>query len=301
MSARLLSLKSRIGGRVSGMRGVFPGPAHSGRDTSLSLWDLGERVLVFSFAGDSHAEIAGYLRGHGVEIVSNPKDLTRGEKRKLHALQKQAREEEAREQARKRRQALALYQNAMPLGGVAADYLRGRGISEPVIAAARGADLRFAAEAPLSPYSPGLRTQPAMLGLVTAPHGEPLGLHMTFLLRDSSGKAGEIPRLMLAKQSGGMIRLSAPAETLAIAEGVETALSYTTLFGIPCWAARSAIGLEQFRPPEGVRRVIIAADADAAGTRAADTLASVLRAYVKVEIHAPPVGNDFNDHLREAV
>lgn len=303
MTGRLHSLKARIGGQVNGARGVFPGPAHSRHDRSLSLWDLGDRVLAYSFAGDDYEEVASYLSAHGIELATRA-TLTPVEKRRFNALMKKAREEEAVENERKRRIALSLWERAQPLGLAAEAYLHGRGIPDAVIEEARLADgLRFAPEAPLSPYAPGQRTQPAMLGLVVDRYGAALGLHMTFIKRDGSSKAGDKPRLMLGRQAGGMIRLTRGASAdgaLAVAEGIETALAYSALTGMPCWAARSATGLEQFRPPDGVRRVVIAADSDAAGMAAADALCVSLRAYLDCEIHAAPAGRDWNDALRES-
>lgn len=290
----MLALRAAIGGQVNGARGVFPGPGHSRNDRSLSVWDVGSRVVVHSFAGDPLDEIRAHLQAAGVAMPVREQPLTAKEARELARLRAAAAHEKAAEDQRRRAIALALWDAAMPLHGPAIAYLAGRGIAaiDPY------ADLRFLPRCPRKPYEMGCdRFAPAIAALVTSPYGERLGLHLTFFAEPKRF------RLMLAPQAGGAVRLSQGADAddcLAIAEGIETALSFTALRGVPCWAARSALGLEQWRPPEHVRRVIIAADGDAPGLRAADVLAASLRSFVRVEIAAAPDGRDWNDELRGA-
>ena len=86
---------------------------------------------------------------------------------------------------------------------------------------------------------------------------------------------------------------------LGIAEGIETALSAETIFGIPTWAALSADGLRRWQWPEGINRVTIFADAGDAGMQAAATLADRLNiAGIANTIVSPLHGDDFNDDLR---
>lgn len=95
---------------------------------------------------------------------------------------------------------------------------------------------------------------PAMLACVQAADGTPCGLHATFITADGSSKAGDRAKLMFGITQAGSVRL-APAESgeLAVAEGIETALSYAALTGTPTWAALSAGNLAAFVTPPGIR------------------------------------------------
>ncbi len=81
---------------------------------------------------------------------------------------------------------------------------------------------------------------------------------------------------------------------MGIAEGIETALAAQQILEIPVWAALNASLLAKFQPPSIVEHLIIAADNDAAGKKAARQLAGCLRC--KSEIITSK-GGDFADDL----
>ena len=91
-------------------------------------------------------------------------------------------------------------------------------------------------------------------------------------------------------------------EQLAVAEGIETALSVMQITNLPTVAALSAAGMRSLRWPPQVRRLWIAADNDEAGLKAAEVLLGrALRAGLQAHIKVPARGkNDFNDLLRRA-
>ena len=72
---------------------------------------------------------------------------------------------------------------------------------------------------------------------------------------------------------GACVRLFRFADTLAIAEGIETALAFTESTGIPCWSADSAAGMEKATIPGGVKNLIVVADGGKVGKKSAYTLA----------------------------
>ena len=98
--------------------------------------------------------------------------------------------------------------------------------------------------------------------------------HRTFLRGDGSGKADLEPvKLTLGPCGGGAVRLSPASAILAVAEGIETALSYMEATGTPTWAALSTGGMRGLILPEIVREIVIAADGDIPGIRAAQAAA----------------------------
>jgi putative DNA primase/helicase len=98
---------------------------------------------------------------------------------------------------------------------------------------------------------------------------------------------------------GSAVRLAPPMDVLGIAEGIETALSASALFAVPCWAAVNAGMLAAWQPPPEVKRIIIFGDNDPsyAGQAAAYALARRLGSDARVvEVQIPAeVGADWND------
>jgi phage/plasmid primase-like uncharacterized protein len=99
----------------------------------------------------------------------------------------------------------------------------------------------------------------------------------------------------LAPVWGSAVRLDPIADEITIGEGIETTASAGRLLNLPAWAAVSAGNMARglVLPPE-VRRVVIAADGDEPGERAAREAA--LRWHR--EGRTVRIGCDFNDVLR---
>jgi putative DNA primase/helicase len=175
-------------------------------------------------------------------------------------------------------------------------YLRSRGIRliPPV--------MRFAERAP---HRLGARL-PAMLAPIVDVDGEQIGVHLTYLRRDGSGKAEltkEYQRECRGAVRGGSIRLL-PFNSdfaLLVSEGVESGLAASELLGLPCWSAIYAGGLRSLVLPPEVRRIVIAADNDESGVGQRNALAAYDRWTAEgrsVRIKTPPdIGDDFNDVL----
>ena len=82
-------------------------------------------------------------------------------------------------------------------------------------------------------------------------------------------------------------------------KATETGLSFMQATDIPTWAALSTSGLQALILPRGVREIVIAADPDEQGLKAAREAA--MRWWEegrKVRIAKPPTGLDFNDLAR---
>jgi hypothetical protein len=174
-------------------------------------------------------------------------------------------------------------------GSPVADYLAARDITVPPPPALR--------------YAPSLRRPdrthgPAMVARVDDIDGELIGVHRTWLDRRPDGRWQRRDRAMLGRAAGGAVRLAPAAESLMIAEGIETAMAAMTR---PAWAALSTSGMIALVLPPIVRGIVILADHDVsgAGERAARAAAARwLAEGRRVRIATPPApGTDFADVL----
>ena len=155
-------------------------------------------------------------------------------------------------------------------------------------------------------WAPSLRRSdgtyaPAMVARVDGLDGELIGVHRTWLDRGPDGIWRRRDRASLGPIAGGAARLAPAAETLMVAEGIETALAALQAMEMPAWAALSTSGMAALRLPSSVRTIIILADHDrsGAGERAARTAAQRwLAEGRRVRIAMPPEpGTDFADVL----
>jgi len=116
---------------------------------------------------------------------------------------------------------------------------------------------------------------PALVALVTdVITREPLTLHRTWIRADGTKAPLDPPRMLLGghRKAGGVIRLwpdEAVTTGLAVAEGVETALAVAHAFQ-PVWACIDAGNLAALPVLGGIESLLIAADHDDAGIKAAE-------------------------------
>jgi putative DNA primase/helicase len=181
-------------------------------------------------------------------------------------------------------------------------YLHQRGIALPV--ADIPAVLRYHAHL-IYRHEDGQRTyHPAMLARVDNASGQGMSIHRTYL--DRNGHKASLPtvkKLMPAvlpgATCGGAIRLYSADETLAVTEGIETALAVRLATGLPVWSTICAGGMARLVIPPDVRLVVICADHDPAGLDAAWALARRLLAEQRrVKILTPDTpGADWADYL----
>lgn len=180
-------------------------------------------------------------------------------------------------------------------------YLASRGIKGDVLD--RVEDVRGHHALQLHDSDPEIAGKyPAMVSLIRDANGDPASIHRTYL----DTKIGKQKKIMptVNSISGGYVRLMRPDEQLGLAEGIETALSFTMATGVPAWACISAHNLEHFDSvPEHVRQVFVVADNDESFVGQAAAFACAKRMKVKrhkdmVMVWMPrPMGWDCNDWL----
>ncbi len=192
--------------------------------------------------------------------------------------------------------ARALWAATEPISGPAADYLQARACVLPPA----DSDLRCM---PALRHSSGY-IGPALVALITdICTGAPLSLHRTWIKPDGNKADVSPPRLLLKDHpiAGGVIRLwpdEAVTAGLGIAEGIETALSLAHGF-TPVWACIDAGHLAKFPILNGVQDLIIAADNDDAGRKAASDCAARWAGHAAVRIiQADGAGCDLNDMVQ---
>ena len=161
-----------------------------------------------------------------------------------------------------------IWRRTLPLrGSLAQTYLEYRRCVLPP----RDSDLRYLAPADGHP--------PTMCARITdSVTGKPISLHFTRLAADGHGKARtDRDKLLLRghRKQGGAIRLwpdEAVTHGLAIAEGIESALAAAHLY-VPVWAAIDAGNLAALPVLVSIASLVIFADHDAAGIKAAQQCA----------------------------
>ena len=272
------ALVERLGGRWTPGGGMCRCPAHDDRTPSLSVRPGRTRLLLHCFAG---CEPAAILRALEAERLLEPSAEIGGESMP------------ARREASRSGAALRLWAEARSIAGTpAAAYLASRGL------AADTAQLRYHPRTPHGP-SPLTQFRPALVAAIRDDSGL-VAVHRTFIDPDGSGLAILAdPRCGLGRFGRGAVRLGGSGRRLGLAEGIETALSATALFGVPCWAT---LGTERFRRialPAEVHELLLFLDHDPGGRRA-ERLAREAFAHVPlIQVHVPErAGEDWNDVLR---
>jgi len=266
-------------------------PKHDDATPSLSIgtgWN--GQLLVHCFAGCNPVDILREIRNRHQFIFMSPTRTTTIPRQKMDRTRILER----------------LWNSSRPLSGsVAAVYLKNRGITWSQV------PLVLRCHPSLEVYENGKATGqrfPALVAFIESSQSEFCGLHLTYLTEDGSGKA-EIasPRRILGVREGstkgGAVRLMAPVNgVIGLAEGLETAFSAYLLTNTPVWSCLNAGGIERAILPAEIRKVVIFADRDPAGLKAAANACQRFRSEGREsEIMVPnEKGLDFNDALKKA-
>jgi hypothetical protein len=109
------------------------------------------------------------------------------------------------------------------------------------------------------------------------------------------------PKKTLGPMGQGAVRLGRAANTIGIAEGIETALAVRKIYSLSVWAALGAGRMANLYIPDTVGRVVIFADNGDAGHKAADRAIDTYEAQglIADAEFPPPEHGDFVDWLAE--
>jgi len=187
-------------------------------------------------------------------------------------------------------------------GTVAERYLANRSLNDVALTASLRFHPRCYYWRDDQPPAPKPETWPALLAKVTDNNGTLTGMHRTWLSPQTATKAPRDPnRKAMGNLLGHAVRFGDAADVMVVGEGLETMLSLRmALPTLPTAAALSGNHLAAFRPPDQLRRLYIAVDADIAGRTAAATLTELTEPQGIETIHLHPACGDFNDDLRNA-
>jgi putative DNA primase/helicase len=261
-----------------------------GYKTGFSVTERDGTLLLYCAAGGcEQQDLWAALRKAGLASECEPPERPRPTKRKPQPVADLDDKEAA---------VAALWRRSQPIGGTAAErYLRAaRGYTGPIPSSVLR--LAYGRHPSRDGWHPMLVAAVVLEGRLD----QCVALHRIFLKPDGSGKAELEPdKMSLGPCKGGAVPLAPAGPVLAISEGIETALSYQQVTRVPTWAALSAGGVRSLVLPAEVKEVIIAADPDIPGIRAAHEAARRwLAEGRKVSIARPPEGRDFNDLLLRA-
>ncbi|MBY0566020.1 MAG: toprim domain-containing protein [Hyphomonadaceae bacterium] len=290
--SRLERIVAACGGILldGGARALIPGPNHSHKDRSVSLAETDEgRILIHCFSPkDDWRDVRRALADLGL-LDDEPRGDQRGARWSASKIAAQPASEERIARAQR------IWDQSRPINRtVATAYLRRRAIPES------------AWDTPALRFHPNMTSlddrirRPALVAAISDSSGALQGVQVTLLTAHGTAKATvATPRRVIGKLMGGVVRLHEARDELAIGEGVETMLSASGDLAAPAWAALTADNLSRFTLVVRAKRLVIVADNDAAGMRAAELLRERLPAHVRPEIaSAPDEFNDWNDWAR---
>jgi hypothetical protein len=274
------------GGRLGEFRVICPicGPSRSTAEKKrrkvLKIW---RSKPDFASYACGHCGLGGY--------AADAAELTRVDPQKLARLKAEAAERERITAEERQQKALWFWRRRLPTSPVMERYLRNVRGFNGAIPTTLGFLPATETHPPAMIAAFGMARETAP-GELTIDDSEVRGVHLTKLKADGSGKAGtENDKIMIGRSTGYPI-IVAPVNDLlglAIAEGIEDALSLHEATGLGAWAAGSANRLPALadRIPSYVEIVSIAADDDDVGLKYADELGRIVLRSRECQILVP--------------
>jgi Toprim domain len=306
----LRTLRRALGGEISGGQLLCPGPGHSPKDRSLSvrLINGGRDFIVFSHAGDDWAACKDYVRarlgwpewrpGDEGDRCITPAQLKAFDRAVIDAeMQPHARTQDDLDRIRR---AVAVWDQAgNPRGTLAEQYLASRALNLSDDVA--GSVLRFHPACPWLDENTGNTIGvPALIAAFTSIDDNTLtAVHRVRL--DQPERWPKTERKMLGLVHRSAVKLDAATGTLAIGEGIETALAARQLGHGPTWALGSVGMIARFPLIDGVKQLKILGETGEASAGAIELCGRRwYGARRSVQVVMPEVGDDLNAELMAA-
>jgi len=289
----LKSIVQALGGELydRGCRANIPATGHSAADRSVSLLLRDGRIVVHTFGDGDWRVVLDELRARGLIDANNAPTSIAGARRRSREAAAGGSDRERLEVARR------LWEGGRSIAGTLSErHCRLRSITRPL----PGPDVaRHNSETPVSAYGDRARCRPALLVALSDGDGAFTAVEITYLAANGRRALDlRLPRKTVGPvPPGSAVRLDPAGPEMLVAEGVFTTLSASERFGLPGWALLSTRNLRSWRPPAGVRSVLIAADRGTDGEASAEQLrAAVVRHGVQCRVELPPAPfGDWNE------
>lgn len=299
----LRTLQLVLGGEINGRQLLCPGPGHSPRDRSLSVWPTADGFSVHSHSGDDWQACKDYVRERLGWPAWQPGDgrNRRVDSSRLKAFDRAAIEaeigprERTLEDIQRIERAVAIWDAATdPRGTIVEKYLTARAlILDDDVA---GSVLRYHPQCPWRDENSGATVYlPALIAAFTSiDDGSVTAIQRVALTADGQ----KIGRRMLGVVHRSAVQLDPANGTLSIGEGVETALAARQLGLTPVWATGSVSVISKFPLIDGVETLRILGETGEASAQAIRLCGNRWsRAGRKVRVIMPDAGSDLNDQL----
>jgi hypothetical protein len=284
-------------------------PAHADRTASLSVKDVGERIVLHCFAGCNFKDIARELRAlglweewdeNGLSVRprrSRPQESSSGRRARFDALWGHGTSPESHPDATpedyagddpttdyitaapepdeiaRQQAAREIWRRAAPIGDDAAKlYLWSRNLDVRRVPPT----LRYASQLF---YTGEKKIYPALVGAVKNSDNHITAVQriwVTSTLETVNGVSPKntkaplpTPKKTLGLMGDGAVRLAPARRILGIAEGIESGLSAMQYWSLPVWVSCGAWRMDRLWVPDIVEKIIIFGDNGEAGHEAA--------------------------------
>jgi Toprim domain len=272
----LRSLRAVLGGEIiNGRQLLCPGPGHSAKDRSLSVWLTADGFSVHSHSGDDWQTCKDYVRqrlgwptwqpGDDDDRRVSPQRLRDFDRAAADAESEQR--ERTADDMRRIERATAIWDDATdPRGTVAEEYLRSRTLQLADDVA--NTVLRFHPSCPWRCEDTGATDFiPALVAAFTSiDDGVVTAVHRIRL--DQPERWPKAERRMLGVVHRSAVKLDPANGTLHVGEGVETCLAARQLGHAPTWALGSAGMIAKLPVLDGVSTLCVLGESGEASAQA---------------------------------